>query len=97
MLWCLLVLIPEWLFESLTICFYSQFSFLFFLFSVFCLTISYLANLFCGKREKKEEREREKGEIVEERDVYYTLPFLRMFLHFKIKYVRVIRKYELSS
>jgi hypothetical protein len=47
------------------------------------------------EREKKEERK--KGEIVEERDVYYTLPFLRMFLHFKIKYVRVIRKYELSS
>jgi hypothetical protein len=52
---------------------------------------------FCGKREREKGRERKKGEIVEERDVYYTLPFLRMFLHFKIKYVRVIRKYELSS
>jgi hypothetical protein len=32
------------------------------------------------EREKKgREREREKGEIVEERDVYHTLPFLRMF------------------
>jgi hypothetical protein len=31
------------------------------------------------EREKGREREREKGEIVEERDVYYTLPFLRMF------------------
>jgi hypothetical protein len=29
------------------------------------------------EREKKEERK--KGEIVEERDVYHTLPFLRMF------------------
>jgi len=49
------------------------------------------------EREKKEERKREKGEIVEERDVYHTLPFLRMFYIFKIKYVRVIHNYELSS
>jgi hypothetical protein len=34
---------------------------------------------FCGKKEREKGREREKGEIVEERDVYHTLPFLRIF------------------
>ncbi len=47
-------------------------------------------------------REREKGREREEklwkkRDVYHTLPFFAHVLHFKIEYVRVIRKYELSS
>ncbi len=49
------------------------------------------------EREKKEEKERERRNCGRKRDVYHTLPFFAHVLHFKIKYVRAIRKYELSS
>ncbi len=48
------------------------------------------------EREKGRKRER-KEKLWKKRDVYHTLPFFAHVLHFKIKYVRVIRKYELSS
>ena len=48
-------------------------------------------------RERKRKREREKGEIVKEKRCLSYFTVFAHVLHFKIKYVRVIRKYELSS
>ncbi len=48
-------------------------------------------------REREKGREREKEEIVEEKRCLSYVTVFAHVLHFKIKYVRVIRKYELSS
>ena len=48
------------------------------------------------ERKKKEERER-KEKLWKKRDVLSYFTVFAHVLHFKIKYVRVIHKYELSS